>query len=165
MNLDKLRKVHGIVDMEIEDDTTVIKEVTDSSVTMEVALQPGDEIIDGKLYKSYQFKPGNEAHKNRRGGMQEGTAMKYAISIKDKRMFRHWMSTAGLEKALMALQMLEGKDYLTAYLALAPYAMPKIASVEYKTSDDISTEIGGTQTHTITIRDMRTGTSKVINDE
>lgn len=167
MDLNKLKQKHNIAD---EDEVEYAEEVkptdlTPSVYTQHILPEEGDEIIDGKLYRKWQFKPGNDAHAKRKEGPRQSTTMKYAISIKDKRMFRNWMSTVGLERALTELQLLEGKDYLTAYLALAPYAMPKIASVEYKTSDDVSTEIGDRQTHTITIRDMRSGTVKVINDE
>lgn len=171
MNLTKLKQLHSIEDEEDEDElippaktprqSPVIKEVADNKVTMEVALREGDEIINGKLYPAHQFKPGNTASANRRG-VQSATIQKMALGIRDMRMFKHFMRTAGVERAINEMMALEGKDYLTAFIAMVPYALPKIASVEYKSDDAVNIDEHQKQQHTVIIKDMRNNTEKKI---
>lgn len=137
--------------------------ITPVTTAVELKLEEGDEVIDGKLYRAYQFKPGNDRWKNKPSKSDHPT--KLNLSIKDRKHFKAWMMTEGLEKVMNEMAALEGKDYITVFLALVPYAMPKIAAVEHKTGEETINLDKIQRTHTITIKDMRTGKSKVIRDE
>lgn len=176
MNLTKLKQLHSIEDDEIEEaeevvDTPsrtkpVVKEVVDGKATLEVALEDGDEIINGKLYKSYMFKPGNSAYTKRQEGPRDTTIQKIMWGIKDRRAFKHFMGTAAMDKAIDCLMELEGKDYLSAYIALVPYALPKIATIEYKSDEPISIDEHQKKKQSVVIiRNMSTGLERRINTD
>lgn len=183
MDINKLRQLHPIED-EAEDiidmadklgfsaaeimpkSRPVVKEVTDGKAMLEVQLEPGDEIIEGKLYKAWQFRPGNAAHTKRVEGPRDSTIQKRMWGIKDRRAFKHFMATTVTERAMDALMELEGKELLAAYIALAPYFQPKIATVEFKSDDPISIdEFQKSKQSVVIIKNMSTGITRKINTE
>lgn len=138
-------------------------------------------VIDGREYKSNQFKPGNshkltdadrqKAHIAASGPRKPLTqhnikAMQYRITnMQDMRSFRHWARTYGISRVMEMMETLNDSDFFKAFVFIAPYTMPKIAAVEHRSSDEIPIADVKEQPHTITIRDMRTNKSIIINDE
>lgn len=168
MNLSKLKQLHSIEDddLELAEELVVAGGQSTTYVSgMDIALQPGDEIIDGKLYKAYQFKPGNSMHKLRKEGARDATVQREVQEIHDLRMFKHWARTHGIQRCLEEIQKLEGKDFITAFLNIIPYALPKIAAVESKSSDEIIPIDAHQNQHTITVKDFRTGLITTIQEE
>ncbi len=193
MDINKLKSTHKIADLledeeddlelseELAEDDTVVEEVLpdcpEDKSTIDLSIDQkfsdGTEVINGKFYRAYGFKPGNKEYKNRGGMRVEGIqkiltmakSRRKSFGIKDKSTFKLFMSTAGVEKVIDAYMNLEyDKDIITAFLGLAPYVLPKIASVEDKFGSPIPID-GMQKTHTITIKNMRTGLTKVIPDE
>lgn len=186
MNLNKLKQLHSIPDEDEVDDIIeaaeeldlpvvelasktrpVVKEVSGDRALMEVVLEPGDEIIEGKLYKAHMFKPGNKAHTGRQEGPRDSTIARKMWNIKDRRMMKHFMSTVGVEKAMDILMDMDGKDYFAGFVALVPYFMPKIASVEFKSDDTHSIDEyqKKSKQSVVIIRNMSTGTERRINTD
>ena len=182
MDINKLRQLHPIED-EVDDildvaeelglpavDLTprpkqVVKEVSGGKAMLEVTLEEGDEIIDGKLYKANQFKPGNKAHSKAvmHTGPRNETIQRKMWQIRDRRAFKHFMSTVVMERTMDALMELEGKDLITAFISLAPYCLPKIATVEFKSDDPISIdEFQKSKQSVVIIKSMSTGLTKTI---
>lgn len=131
--------------------------------------QKGNEsvVIDGKEYKAHYFKPGNTLAKNRLGTREDKPIITKVAKSKDLRELRSWCRTYGVSRVMAMMETMSDSDFFKAFVFIAPYALPKIAAVENKSSDDTHAidSYQKDNVHTITVKDMRTGTRMEIADE
>jgi len=103
-----------------------------------------------------------------RKGKEDKTISKQLMTVvEDKKAFKHKVQTVGLTRLWLIMENLPDLQFLQTMIAVMPYAIPKIASIEAR--DDKGNEIhnidDAQQVHTITIKDMRTGQSTTILSE
>lgn len=170
MDVTKLKQKH-----KIEEDTPWDDEPTETSKELapvpvgyddHIILEDGTEIINGKTYRPNQFKPGNREFEKRQNvtGTAPKIAIRKALEATSLRSLKYAVCTAGVERFMQEMNLLEGKDFITAFLSIAPYCMPKIAAVDFKSGETEAIPLEG-RVHTITIKDFRTGVTTIINDD
>lgn len=129
---------------------------------------PIQESKQPKQLRPYAFQPGNTAGVGiGRKGKQVATIGKQLVnSVEDKKAFKHKFNTIGLTRLWLCMEHMHDFDFVKCAIAVLPYCMPKVASVEDRdTGKEIHDITDLQQTHTITIRDMRTGMQTTIIDE
>ena len=123
------------------------------------------EIIKGKEYKPWHFKPGNKAASINKGQAKASTIKAQALTIIDRKQFKIWVNTYGLTRIMAIMETMNDTDFLKAIFQVMPYCLPKLASVQYRDEEDnIHSIAGNLSNHTITIKDMNNGTIAVIED-
>ena len=128
--------------------------------------------INGKEYKGSWFKPGNtetqkvDYSKRDTSGLHAVTIERKMCSAKTVKDFRVLLGTVHLERANKILCMLPDEEFMKVYMdKLLPFFMPKIAAVEFKSNENKVYDITELQeTHTITVKDMRSGMNYKIQD-
>ena len=132
----------------------------------------GAELIEGKAYLPHEFKPGNTLGGDSRKGLtfatlKERTEMRMQ-KVKNLPTFKRLIATEGIERVWNIMQRLDDLDFLRTFILIAPYCLPKIAAVEHRSTDyndnDNITELKEI-THTIVVKDFRTGLTTAINDK
>ena len=149
-------KLRSYISEPVED---VIFSQTDTPVLVPL------EIINGRKYKSYQFKPGNQLGKNNKDKKKGVTAIAKFNRIEDSREFKQWVKTYGLTRVRAIMETMNDMDFIRTFVFIAPYCLPKIASVEQRSEDKIQSIDREQVTHTVTVRDMRSGHSYQILDK
>ena len=114
-----------------------------------------------KQFQQYAFTVGNKAAVGiGRKGKQDKTVSKQLMTtIEDKKAFKHKVQTVGLTRLWLIMESMHDLDFARTMLAVLPYTMPKIASVEDRDGKEIHDITDLQQMHTITIKDMRNNTS------
>lgn len=181
MDVNKIRQIHSIIEEEDEILETIEEVISEPEylppppentsaldLSIDQKFSDGSEVLNGKYYKSYHFRPGNDLGKKTKGLIYTPTIEKLLIRhpVKDVREFKILVRTAGVEKLFNTMMDLEGRDFVTAMTAVMPYCMPKLGAVDGKSTDDIIdiTDMQK-QPHTIIIQNMRTGLTKNIIDD
>lgn len=131
------------------DDITSSTHITDSSGVMR------DE--KGRIMKGSNLATFNK------GKLHTVKQLREAIAVNDWKQLKLYMSTLGIQRYMMELDKLEGKDYITAFMAILPFVKGKIANVDAFAEDE---EEGKKKqiNHTITIKDMRNGTERILQE-
>lgn len=131
-----------------------------------------DEVIPEKVDKrktmSHLFKAGNSEASKRKGIPNKQELTVYKVQhMQDMKQFKKFMRSYGITRIMELMEQLDADSFIKAFFMLAPYALPKMASVEARDNDDrVIHDITELQhTHTITIKDMRSGTTSTIIDE
>jgi hypothetical protein len=136
----------------------------------------GTVTINGKEYKKGQFKPGNKVSGNRAILSREGQKTDAEIerqltnkldkiegTRKNLTIFRGFMRTYGVARMMRIMEHLGDEDFMKTFIFMAPYCLPKIASVDYRGDDEkAATEGKKATTHVITVRNMNTGITTEI---
>ena len=120
----------------------------------------GELLPDNKQDKPWLFKKGNSAGGRNKGSLNKTTQLLNEIGITNVKQLKKYMDGVGVARFIKELEQLEGKDYIVAYLGLLPYVRGKVANVEVIDDEDRVHKL--TTTHTVTIRDMRDGSTMEI---
>ena len=127
------------------------------------------EVIDKRKHLPHAFTKGNTASVGiGRKGLTDKTISKQLMHVvEDKRAFKQKFNTVGLTRLWLCLEQLPDNDYVRCAIAILPYMLPKMASVEVRDEEGnkIHNIDDAQQVHTITIKDMRTGQQTTILSE
>jgi len=121
------------------------------------------ETINSREYKPWQFKPGNKAATVNKGQPKRSTVIAQSLDIKDLKQFKIFLRTYGISLATEIMMNMHGPEFIKVFVSLAPYALPRIKAEQYRDEDNIQS-VGKQQTHTITLKDFRTGLTTVIEE-
>lgn len=90
---------------------------------------------------------------------REPMAVAKIVTESDLKTFKKWIRTYGLGRLMDAMQEMEQLDFVRTMVLVLPYTLPKIVSTEEVNDDDKKRyQIA----HSVTIKDMTTGTEKTI---
>ena len=123
----------------------------------------GEIMPDKSSNKPWLFKKGTpkpEGSGRQKGQLNKTTQLLNEIGITNVKQLKKYMDGVGVARFIKELEQLEGKDYIVAYLGLLPYVRGKVANVEVIDDEDRVHKL--TTTHTVTIRDMRDGSTMEI---
>jgi hypothetical protein len=120
-----------------------------------------------KQFVGKTFQKGNELWK------LKGTKPKQELTVYDvqtmenMRTFRKFMQSYGISRVMELMKTLSPEEFFKTFILLAPYSLPKIASVEARDIEgkEVYDITDAQQVHTITIKDMRSNTTTTILDE
>jgi len=145
-----------------------------SNVTEYKKLEDGTEIIDGKEYKPYQFKPGNKGSvvREAKRKVKEAELAKVdpanLITIvrkaKDVREIRIWAKTYGMTRMLQIMENSSDGDFVKLFTLMAPYLLPRLNAVDFK-EGNLSEKNAAKAEHTVTVKDMTKNKTYKIADE
>lgn len=125
-------------------------------------LQP-KPLPDGMLRlpgNKVRFQKGNDLGGRRKGVLNKNTQMKQSLSLHSWKELKDYVETHGISRFIAEMERLEGKDYIIAFLGILPYVRGKIGNIPHE--DEPGKKRSLELNHTITIKDMRDGSTMDI---
>jgi len=107
-----------------------------------------------------RFQKGNDLGGRRKGVLNKNTQLKQNLSLHSWKELKDYVETHGISRFIAEMERLEGKDYIIAFLGILPYIRGKVGNIPYE--DEPGKKRGFKLNHTITIRDMRDGSTMDI---
>ena len=107
-----------------------------------------------------RFQKGNDLGGRRKGVLNKNTQLKQGLSLNNWKELKGYIETVGISRFVADMERLEGKDFIVAFLGILPYVKPKIANIPFE--DEQGNKPTLAMNHTVTIRDMRDGSTKEL---
>ncbi len=129
---------------------------------MEQDISPLDKAETPSIHHDTngKFKAGNKAATANKGIKHSDSIDLPTILASDFKQLKKYITTLGVQKFVDALEQLEGKEYITAYIAILPYVKGKIANVDASDEEDKPNKHN--ITHTVTVKNMMDGSVKTL---
>lgn len=132
-------------------------------------LAKGWQEINGKMYHSGLIKPGEgkREKKNTEESQKKPASTSMILRSLDKKnlnKFKEYIKTDGVSRVMQIMEEMNDSDFIKTFIFIAPYCLPKIANVDVREGSEEDKNIKNIS-HTVTIKDMRDGSVKVVNTE